>query len=824
MRRKYFQLSIVLLAICACTKTPENVPEQLVEISMRSVQDGDTKTTLEPGNKVHWSSTDRLSVLDGAGNREFSTEGSGASAMFTGEVLESATLLYAVYPYNPSASLAGGMIRTSVPENQTAQLDGFAPGMNLIASKATVASGTFEFKQVCALVKVNLQEEDVTAITFRGNKGEALSGVADISFDSSGIPSATPVSAGTSVTLSNGGSPLSLGNYYLSVLPGTLAKGFTLSFSYKNGGTMVASTDKSATLKRGTILNLGAIDRTDKTMDLGGECPFKKGVALDDWFGLGDSYVSTATYTAQDFANIKSLGFDAVRLPLPITHFIGGGSSYTLSSKFFTVLDYAMDLAEANDLFLILDVHSWTGTPEFTASDVTILTKVWQQIAAHCAGRSHRIVYELLNEPRGSYLLANWYTVQTNLIGVVRALDPYHSIMVCGTVDSIDELANIPSYEDPNLIYNFHFYTPHLFTHQGADWDYDGMDRIDGEVPFPYNPSTMPSCPDGAAAGLVEYFSNYPTQGTLSYLTGRIDAVESFATSRGVPVCCGEFGALNTISNANRCNWYKRVCDAFEAAGISWISWQYRNPSNTLLSFGLYNGANVFDQNLNTELLTAMGLTVPAVYSRPFGPDILLYDDAIANYAYNNSYNGEAPADVNTGLDLVCTDSPAQGSNHIRWTPKVNYASISFTFWPVTSFASQRSGDYHLEFYIRTSDPVDKLTVRFVQFLDEHPLWRNNVEIGNTAGTRTFASDGQWHLISIPLSAFWIKGTNGGWYDYTDYKAEHPEEEFAWGYVNHFQFATEGNSSLKEKEIDIDHVIIRGGASTEELSSKNYAF
>ena len=39
-------------------------------------------------------------------------------------------------------------------------------------------------------------------------------------------------------------------------------------------------------------------------------------------------------------------------------------------------------------------------------------------------------------------------------------------------------------FDDPNIIYTFHYYDPFIFTHQGATWSAKGLPELKG-VPFP---------------------------------------------------------------------------------------------------------------------------------------------------------------------------------------------------------------------------------------------------------------------------------------------------------------------------------------------------
>jgi endoglucanase len=57
----------------------------------------------------------------------------------------------------------------------------------------------------------------------------------------------------------------------------------------------------------------------------------------------------------------------------------------------------------------------------------------------------------------------------------IREGAPQHTIIVeSARWADDDDLLFLEPLRDGNVIYNFHFYEPHLFTHQGATWAKDG--------------------------------------------------------------------------------------------------------------------------------------------------------------------------------------------------------------------------------------------------------------------------------------------------------------------------------------------------------------
>src|SRR5207245_1513924 len=82
----------------------------------------------------------------------------------------------------------------------------------------------------------------------------------------------------------------------------------------------------------------------------------------------------------------------------------------------------------------------------------------------------NRVIFEILNEPEFEDRY-RWSGVQAKLLAGVRQATPRHTAIVSGHRSAnIEELLSLEPVRDANVIYNFHFYLPQIFTHQGAAW------------------------------------------------------------------------------------------------------------------------------------------------------------------------------------------------------------------------------------------------------------------------------------------------------------------------------------------------------------------
>ena len=93
--------------------------------------------------------------------------------------------------------------------------------------------------------------------------------------------------------------------------------------------------------------------------------------------------------------------------------------------------------------------------------------------------------------------------MQKAALAAIRSAAPEHTVLLA-PVDwsGLDGLLRMKPYDDPNVIYVLHYYSPSTFTHQGATWtDQPGIAAL-RNVPWPaWLPA--PEQPDAAAGERV---------------------------------------------------------------------------------------------------------------------------------------------------------------------------------------------------------------------------------------------------------------------------------------------------------------------------------
>ena len=520
--------------------------------------------------------------------------------------------------------------------------------------------------------------------------------------------------------------------------------------------------------------------------------PFSKGINLTNWFQAnGAGQIQFTKYTKSDFVDIKSLGVDVIRLPINLHAMVTNTNDYELDPLFLTFLDDVIDWAEELELHLILDNHTFNPSVSTDPSIKDFLILVWKNMALHFKDRSNLIYYEILNEPHG-ISDAIWNDIQGEVISAIREFDTVHTIIVGPTgYNSFHNLSAMPTYDDDNLIYTFHFYDPFLFTHQGASWTEPSMASLK-DVPFPYSQTEMPPIPSDLVGTWIQSSlnNNYKIDGTIGKVREFLDIAANFKNERGIPIFCGEFGVLmNNADNNDRILWYNIVRTYLEFNGISWTTWDYHG------AFGLFEqyGNDLFDHDLNVKLLEALGLNVPPQTELTIKPDTTgfnIYTDYICENVANSSNS-------NGVLDFYSTTAK-QGDYCLSWYSPSQYNTIGFNFKPVKDLSTLVNDNYEIGFWMKGDQGTSKLDIRFIDTKadsEDHP-WR----MGYTLDFTNAIFDNEWHYIQIPLSNFKEYGSwDDAWFEQSGL--------FDWSAVDRFEIVNEhdalSNANLWFDEINI---------------------
>lgn len=339
----------------------------------------------------------------------------------------------------------------------------------------------------------------------------------------------------------------------------------------------------------------------------------RHGINLSHWYAQvfdakGYTKEHFETYdTAQDMALIKQMGFDHARFTLNCAPMFLRGQADRIPADYLAMVDSAVKMILDQGLAVIVDIHPDGDFKARLATDdgsVEQFEDFWRALARHYSTFDpDKVFFEVLNEPefRDRY---RWAGVQARLVRAIREGAPNHTIIVAGANwSSITELLFMEPLRDPNLIYNFHFYDPIIFTHQGATWSTNFVHYL-GKVPYPSTPENVQTAvtqaPDPANQQAILRY------GLDRWNAQRVDAEIALAAAWGkrwhVPLTCNEFGVYRqTAAPEDRAAWIHDVRTALEKYGIGWTMWDYAGGFSVVVR---NNGTTTVDQ----VTLKALGL------------------------------------------------------------------------------------------------------------------------------------------------------------------------------------------------------------------------
>jgi len=342
----------------------------------------------------------------------------------------------------------------------------------------------------------------------------------------------------------------------------------------------------------------------------------RHGINLSEWFaqvydqrGYTKEHFETWN-TAQDIALIKAMGFDHVRLSVNPQPMFRHGQADRIPADYLGYLDSAVQMILDHGLAIILDVHPESDFKQKLATDDSFVEQFedyWRQLARHYSTTNPDLVsLEILNEPE-FHDRYRWQGVQAKLAVAIREGAPLHTIIVAGAFwSSENELLFFDPLRDSNIIYNFHFYEPHIFTHQGATWSTNYVHYLK-ELPYPSTPDNVQPVavllPD--AVNRLQAIHYGLDQWNALRIEGEIGQVAAWAKRWNVSVTCNEFGVYRKAANPqDRAAWISDVRTTLEKHGIGWTMWDYSGGFGVVTK---QNGQPVPDD----VTVKALGRTLP---------------------------------------------------------------------------------------------------------------------------------------------------------------------------------------------------------------------
>jgi endoglucanase len=298
--------------------------------------------------------------------------------------------------------------------------------------------------------------------------------------------------------------------------------------------------------------------------------PFEQNKRLGRGINLGNALEAPeegewgVTLKEEYFKIIKDAGFDSVRIPCRWSIHALKDEPYTIEPNFFDRVDWAIENAQKNGLYVMLNVHHYNVLMEDPNGHRERLLGLWKQIAEHYKDYPQSLLFEPLNEPKEKLTAELWNDLLKKALAVVRKSNPHRTVVIgpagSNAIHTIRRL-EIPE-DDQNIIVSVHYYEPSQFTHQGAGWveqserwlgtTWTGDERQKREIKYNFKRAA------------------------------------DWAKKHNRPVNLGEFGAYEKADMDSRAAWTACVAKTAVENGWSFHYWEF------------CSGFGAYDQETNT--------------------------------------------------------------------------------------------------------------------------------------------------------------------------------------------------------------------------------
>jgi len=316
----------------------------------------------------------------------------------------------------------------------------------------------------------------------------------------------------------------------------------------------------------------------------------KRGTNVSHWLSQSEQRGEARRLHIQedDFARLKELGFDFVRIPIDEVQFWDEEGNKLPEA--WDLLKNALDWARKYDLRAIVDLHIirahyFNAVNEDDKAANTLFTSeesqegllnLWRQLSEFLKDRSNDwVAYEFMNEPVAPEH-EQWNQLVAKVHKALRELEPQRTLVIGSNMWQGHETMKylkVPE-GDKNIILSFHYYNPMILTHYGAWWS-PLCAAYKGKVNYPGVLVSKEDF-DAAPAAIKDQLKPYTEEvWNIDKIREQFkDAIEA-AKKYDLQLFCGEWGVYEPVDRELAYNWYRDVLTVFDEYNIAWTTWCY---------------------------------------------------------------------------------------------------------------------------------------------------------------------------------------------------------------------------------------------------------
>jgi hypothetical protein len=324
---------------------------------------------------------------------------------------------------------------------------------------------------------------------------------------------------------------------------------------------------------------------------------------------IGDMEHFETYITEKDIAYIASLGMDHVRLGFD--QIVVEESPYVYRASIVAILRNFVEWCRKYNMRPVLNMHKAIGNYCDILEESGLMQNeelqnrfvaLWVMLEDEFCGEND-VVFEILNEAVGA-TPEEWNIVAAKAIAALRAKNTDRLLVVGGVEwNNPPALPYLKIYDDENIIYTFHCYAPHEFTHQQGVLQAPQL-FYNRKMPYPCDDIERYRDYHRVVYGTNEY-EGYDKM-DIAFLYDYLAPVKEFIEKHPDKILwCGEFGTIRHAKIEWRESWMRDMITILKEWDIPYCVWNYLSTPNDGNRFSLVDDDNrkILSEELKDILL-----------------------------------------------------------------------------------------------------------------------------------------------------------------------------------------------------------------------------
>lgn len=236
------------------------------------------------------------------------------------------------------------------------------------------------------------------------------------------------------------------------------------------------------------------------------------------------------------FDGYVDAGFTNIRVPVRWDEHTQNGQPYNVDAEWMDRVEQVIDWGLSRNLYVVLNGHheDWLKQ-NYSSANQARYDNIWRQIVERFKDKSDKLIYEIINEPKG-LTVAQVDDLNARVLGIIRAEEPTRIVIFGGNEYSNAEqlfTAAIPN--DDYVMGYFHSYDP---------WNFAGLSQ-------------------GTWGSVTDYTA----------MANKFQSAKNWSDQHNIPVHISEFGVMVNADFNSRMRWYAEYIGLSDLHGFATSAW-----------------------------------------------------------------------------------------------------------------------------------------------------------------------------------------------------------------------------------------------------------